>query len=213
MYVPLDLDAWQAERCTAAHGDRFRLALTQIARGQRVVVVLAFCGVAEEHMRQFVKARHVRQRTDRRDGDRPAAGVPCRFSQVASNGTSVTLSAARARSTSQVGVASGGTSVPCGAARRALIRNISGTSAPYAASHHRGLEIGKVRRGRCAGTPPRAMAVALAVARLDCRPCSRCRSSPRRPRQEKTSLSRSVCTRIWRPLTSSVLKLSPTLRS
>jgi len=30
----------------AAHGDRFRFALAQIARGQRAVVLLAFSGVA-----------------------------------------------------------------------------------------------------------------------------------------------------------------------
>jgi hypothetical protein len=55
-----ELDAWQIQRGEAAHGDRFRFGLAQVARGQRAVVVLAFCGVVEEHMRQFVKAREVR---------------------------------------------------------------------------------------------------------------------------------------------------------
>jgi hypothetical protein len=53
-------DAWQLERSTAEPGDGFRFALLQIAGGRCCVIVLRFHAVAEEYMRQFVKARKVR---------------------------------------------------------------------------------------------------------------------------------------------------------
>ena len=55
-----ELDAWKPQRSAAAPGDGFRFALAQIARGQRAVVLVGLCGVAEEHMREFMKAREVR---------------------------------------------------------------------------------------------------------------------------------------------------------
>ena len=74
-----ELDAWQIQRGAAQHGDCFRFTLLEVPRGQLAAVAVALRRVTEEHMRQFVKARRVRQRTGQRDGDRSAARDPSRF--------------------------------------------------------------------------------------------------------------------------------------
>ena len=67
------LDTRQIQRRAAQHRDRLRLTLAQVPRRQLAVVLVALRCMAEKNVPDFMKAGLVRQRVDRRDGDRAAA--------------------------------------------------------------------------------------------------------------------------------------------
>ena len=66
------LDAGQPQGRTTEQRDGFGFAFPQAARGALAVGLLAFGGVAEQHVGEFVEPRLVRHRVDRVDRDRRA---------------------------------------------------------------------------------------------------------------------------------------------